>query len=301
MKISYVEKLEDKRWDKKRLSILKRDNYKCKMCGASKSKTLCVHHRYYIYNANPWEYSSDALITLCSDCHELVHKTIKPMVYIITNDIFDVMDFTPCSRCGGRGKFPEYEYVHGGICFRCEGARFEELINQDIERITITDFISSSKKCFDLNNRTLDESGCKRIHSEAKNCQFGMNGFPYDMDMAKMKFRESALNGYGNSQNNLGLILKMENPNVCNMEAFRWFVYAAMQGVAEAQRNVSSMLKIMPGIDEKVVREWEEITKLNQTENEKIKKMIDLAYIFSNANDDALKSFLIKFKKANGC
>ena len=38
------------------------------------------------------------------------------------------MNFTPCVRCNGMGYFPEYKKIENGICFRCRGARYEELI-----------------------------------------------------------------------------------------------------------------------------------------------------------------------------
>jgi 5-methylcytosine-specific restriction endonuclease McrA len=32
-----------------------------------------IHHKYYVANREPWEYPDDALITLCSYCHEWIH------------------------------------------------------------------------------------------------------------------------------------------------------------------------------------------------------------------------------------
>lgn len=68
-KKTYSEKLKDPRWQKKRLEILKRDNWACYTC-ESKKKTLHVHHAYYDKDLEPWEYESDSLITLCHECHE---------------------------------------------------------------------------------------------------------------------------------------------------------------------------------------------------------------------------------------
>jgi hypothetical protein len=71
---NYSDKLKDPRWQKKRLEILQRDNFKCRVCNDSKS-TLHVHHIYYHEdNKNPWDYSNNLLITLCDKCHELEHK-----------------------------------------------------------------------------------------------------------------------------------------------------------------------------------------------------------------------------------
>lgn len=68
-KISYSEKLKDPRWQKKRLSIMSRDHFKCRMCG-DKETTLNVHH--LSYNGNPWEQENDKLLTLCRHCHQIV-------------------------------------------------------------------------------------------------------------------------------------------------------------------------------------------------------------------------------------
>lgn len=50
--------------------ILDRDEWACRYCGDTKL-TLHVHHQ--MYEGNPWEVEDYMLITLCSDCHELVH------------------------------------------------------------------------------------------------------------------------------------------------------------------------------------------------------------------------------------
>lgn len=67
MSTPYWQKLQDPRWQKRRLEILQRDNFTCKDCGA-KDKTLHVHHDFY--TGEPWEAPSLWLHTLCSECHE---------------------------------------------------------------------------------------------------------------------------------------------------------------------------------------------------------------------------------------
>lgn len=66
---TYSEKLKDPRWQKKRLEILERDEWRCCGCGAT-DKTLHVHHRCYWPRTEPWEYDALFLETLCVDCHE---------------------------------------------------------------------------------------------------------------------------------------------------------------------------------------------------------------------------------------
>lgn len=65
----YSELLRDPRWQKKRLKIMERDDFACRKC-ESKTKTLHVHHNYYLSGAAPWEYPNSALFTLCDECHE---------------------------------------------------------------------------------------------------------------------------------------------------------------------------------------------------------------------------------------
>ena len=73
----YAERLKDPRWQKKRLEILKRDNYKCTspVCGGG-SSVLQVHHMKYT-KGDPWDTPDEFLITLCSDCHS--KKQDKPL------------------------------------------------------------------------------------------------------------------------------------------------------------------------------------------------------------------------------
>ncbi len=68
LKTSYLEKLKDPRWQRKRLQILERDKWTCLSCGDDRS-TLHVHHREYCHDAQPWEYDDNQLETLCVNCH----------------------------------------------------------------------------------------------------------------------------------------------------------------------------------------------------------------------------------------
>lgn len=68
--LSYREKLDDPRWSKKRIEILKRDNFKCLVCTRG-DRILDVHHIVYIPNRDPWDYPEAYLQTLCRECHEI--------------------------------------------------------------------------------------------------------------------------------------------------------------------------------------------------------------------------------------
>lgn len=71
---TYSEKLLDPRWQKKRLEVMKRDHFKCKLCKDGTS-TLHIHHKSY--NSEPWTVKNDELITLCEKCHFLVEFYTK--------------------------------------------------------------------------------------------------------------------------------------------------------------------------------------------------------------------------------
>lgn len=67
--MTYIEKLKDPRWQRKRLEILNRDDFTCQMCD-DKETMLHVHHTYYENGLEPWEYPNESLRTLCSNCHK---------------------------------------------------------------------------------------------------------------------------------------------------------------------------------------------------------------------------------------
>ena len=64
----YREYLESSHWDTVRLARLKKDGYRCQICGSAKN--LCVHHLTYDRMGHEL---MDDLLTLCRDCHEKVH------------------------------------------------------------------------------------------------------------------------------------------------------------------------------------------------------------------------------------
>lgn len=65
---TYGEKLRDARWQKKRTHILKRAHHRCEDCNSKDN--LEIHHCYYLYGFEPWEYPFDSLRSLCRECHE---------------------------------------------------------------------------------------------------------------------------------------------------------------------------------------------------------------------------------------
>lgn len=78
--MTYGEQLKSPHWQAKRLRILERDKFTCKMCG-SKEKTLHVHHGYYESRKKVWEYEDSTLHTLCEDCHTEIECIKRDLHY----------------------------------------------------------------------------------------------------------------------------------------------------------------------------------------------------------------------------
>jgi len=87
---------------------------------------LNVHHTYYQLGRLPWEYPEESLQTYCQPCHMQLHRDERIPVRNEEGNI--ISDLTPCTRCAGAGEFPEFRHIEEGICFRCHGAKYEELI-----------------------------------------------------------------------------------------------------------------------------------------------------------------------------
>lgn len=72
MQSNYAKKLLDPRWQRRKTEILQRDDFTCQDC-SGRDETLHVHHKYYTWGKQPWEYPDSALITLCETCHKRRH------------------------------------------------------------------------------------------------------------------------------------------------------------------------------------------------------------------------------------
>jgi len=71
--MTYAQKLKDPRWQKRRLEIMKRDNFACLKCHDT-TKTLNVDHKFYRRGFDPWDYGDNDLQTLCEDCHQKISE-----------------------------------------------------------------------------------------------------------------------------------------------------------------------------------------------------------------------------------
>jgi len=71
--MTYIEKLQSPQWQKKRLEVFERDNFRCLSCD-SKDEQLHVHHKTYVWDKDPWDYHIDNFETLCKSCHEIAEN-----------------------------------------------------------------------------------------------------------------------------------------------------------------------------------------------------------------------------------
>lgn len=80
--MTYKEQLLDPRWQRRRLDILERDEFKCQLC-YDPFTTLHIHHFYY-RNIMAWEYQDHELITYCKHCHSIAeyYKKIDERILI---------------------------------------------------------------------------------------------------------------------------------------------------------------------------------------------------------------------------
>ena len=124
MSQSYIEKLRDPRWQRKRLEVLQRDDWKCRFCGDA-SSTLAVHHKWYIPEREPWEYPDGVLITLCEECHGKETKdrpgTEEQLLAAVQDANFSVFEIEWLTDIIINAKWPKDRYfflaeLEGTIC-----------------------------------------------------------------------------------------------------------------------------------------------------------------------------------------
>ena len=112
-KEEYRELRKDGRWQRKRLEIMQRDDFKCRECGTTND--LNVHHIRYIEGRLPWEYDNGDLVTLCGTCHKALHEEVRRkhdcgqckffvQEFLLDNDESFCFDYDGyCEACGGKG------------------------------------------------------------------------------------------------------------------------------------------------------------------------------------------------------
>jgi 5-methylcytosine-specific restriction endonuclease McrA len=82
--MKYSDKFKDPRWQKKRLEVLELNYFQCESCGDA-SRTLNVHHKFYVKGRDPWEYISDDLACLCDGCHKEYHNLDDRIKFLLVD------------------------------------------------------------------------------------------------------------------------------------------------------------------------------------------------------------------------
>jgi 5-methylcytosine-specific restriction endonuclease McrA len=84
--MNYLDQLKSPLWQKKRLEIFQRDNFKCRVC-ESEENQLHVHHLYYKPKTLLWEYDNEGLVTVCDKHHEQLTNDLPKLSGLIAFDI----------------------------------------------------------------------------------------------------------------------------------------------------------------------------------------------------------------------
>jgi hypothetical protein len=84
------------KWQKKRLEILERDQWKCRACLDDES-TLHVHH--VAYDGQPWEVDDSLMQTLCESCHGVFAEHPKAGLSWSRENGFQVLHVWWCPAC----------------------------------------------------------------------------------------------------------------------------------------------------------------------------------------------------------
>lgn len=117
--MSYAEKLKNPKWQKKRLEILQRDEFKCCYCNDTETE-LQIHHLKY--TKEPWQAPNEDLITLCKHCHSVVSKFKYLKVIAIEKNSHGDDIFTISVKHNSNGLFNIviYEIINSEINFIVE-------------------------------------------------------------------------------------------------------------------------------------------------------------------------------------
>jgi hypothetical protein len=118
-KSDYSKKLEDPRWQRKRLEILNRDGFQCQICDDT-STQLHIHHRFYISGREPWDYAGFAYVTVCKTCHERIKETAHEGVGECT---WQGWEYALDAMCNSKP---------GDLAILCDDVRCEGVSNSEI-------------------------------------------------------------------------------------------------------------------------------------------------------------------------
>lgn len=100
---------EHRRFGGMKPDVLKRDDYKCTLCGSTKA--LCVHHK----NKNKSDNNLDNLQTLCYPCHGKIHAMGDRVNRWSVN-------YDSCIECGTT----EVKHTGHGLCHNCYSRKWKK-------------------------------------------------------------------------------------------------------------------------------------------------------------------------------
>jgi hypothetical protein len=122
-KSAYAEKLRDPRWQKKRLRILERDNWKCQCCYSTTS-ALHVHHLHYTRGKEPWEYEDKSLVVLCEQCHKEEPELLPQVLelyrthvarFLLADDIRTIAALIMCAEQEGKTRLNVLDAIFAAL------------------------------------------------------------------------------------------------------------------------------------------------------------------------------------------
>ena len=82
----YSDDLKNPKWQRKRLEIMQRDEFRCCLC-LDPDKELYIHHLYYLPDTKTWDYDNECYVTLCEDCHKAYHFDFAKIIGLIAYQV----------------------------------------------------------------------------------------------------------------------------------------------------------------------------------------------------------------------
>lgn len=73
---AYREKLQTKEWKSFSRSMKEQKGNSCEICKRG-DMTTEVHHWFYDFDREPWQYMPDEVAVLCSECHREMHTQLR--------------------------------------------------------------------------------------------------------------------------------------------------------------------------------------------------------------------------------
>jgi hypothetical protein len=128
--------LKDPRWQKKRLEILNASNWTCDTCDATK-KTLHVHHAWYEWGKEPWDYPNESLSCLCEDCHASAELDRVELLMHLNRSNLSMLELIGYMKAEAFDEGVEYEFdtledIVGACMFLTSYGAAEHMANEII-------------------------------------------------------------------------------------------------------------------------------------------------------------------------